>query len=142
MIFMGQEFLEWGAWTDARQLDWSKATRFAGIRDLYRDLIRLRRNWFDTTRGLRGQSINVHHVNQGGSVLAFHRWDRGGPRDDVVVLLNFGNRAYDEYRIGLPRSGRWRVRFNSDWRGYSSVFTDHPASIAGRSLASTTTVCP
>lgn len=53
MLFMGQEFLEPGAWSDARELDWSKLERFSGIRALYRDLIRLRRNWFDTTRGLR-----------------------------------------------------------------------------------------
>ena len=26
-----------------------------------------------------------------------------------------------------PRGGRWRVRFNSDWRGYSSAFTDRPS---------------
>jgi 1,4-alpha-glucan branching enzyme len=124
MIFMGQEFLEWGAWSDARQLDWSKADRFAGIRNLYTDLIRLRRNWYDTTRGLRGHEINVFHVNDTDKVVAFHRWDSGGPRDDVVVALNFGNRAYSSYKIGLPRSGLWRVRFNSDWHGYSSVFTD------------------
>jgi len=127
MIFMGQEFLEWGRWTDARQLDWSKATTFAGIRSLYRDLIRLRRNWVDTSRGLKGQHTHLHHVNDRDKVIAFHRWDRGGPRDDVVVLLNFANRTYPAYRLGLPRAGRWRVRLNSDWRGYSAVFGDQPA---------------
>jgi 1,4-alpha-glucan branching enzyme len=127
MIFMGQEFLEWGSWSDARELDWTKADRFAGIRYIYRDLIRLRRNWYDHTRGLRGHQVNVHHVNDRDKVIAFHRWDRGGPRDDVAVVLNFGNRAYDAYRVGLPRGGLWRVRFNSDWRGYSQFFTDHPS---------------
>jgi 1,4-alpha-glucan branching enzyme len=124
MIFMGQEFLEWGSWSDARELDWSKLNRFGGIRALYRDLIRLRRNWFDTTRGLRGHQVNVHHVNDADKVIAFHRWDRGGPRDDVVVVLNLANRSYPSYRIGMPRGGLWRVRFNSDWRGYSDAFTD------------------
>jgi len=127
MIFMGQEFLEWGAWSDARELDWGKATRFAGIRALYRDLIRLRRNWFNNTAGLKGQFVNVHHVNPADKVFAFHRWDRGGAGDDVVILANFGARSYDNYRIGLPRPGNWRVRFNGDWRGYSPVFGDHPA---------------
>jgi 1,4-alpha-glucan branching enzyme len=127
MIFMGQEFLEWGSWSDARELDWSKTTRFAGIRNLYRDLIRLRRNWYDNTRGLKGHQINVHHVNDSDKLVAFHRWDRGGPRDDVVVVLNFANRSYPAYRIGLPRTGLWRVRFNGDWRGYSTAFTDQPS---------------
>jgi 1,4-alpha-glucan branching enzyme len=125
MIFMGQEFLEWGAWSDAVPLDWSKADRFAGISALYRDLIRLRRNWFDNTNGLRGHEINVHHVNDADKVIAYHRWEAGGPGDDVVVVANFANRGYDAYRIGLPRGGTWRVRFNSDWNGYSPMFTNH-----------------
>jgi 1,4-alpha-glucan branching enzyme len=125
MIFMGQEFLEWGSWSDARPLDWSKVERFAGIRALYRDLIRLRRDWYDTTRGLKGHNINVHHVNQSDKVLAFHRWDQGGPRDDVVVSVNLAARSYYTYRIGLPRGGIWRVRFNGDWEGYSPAFTNH-----------------
>ncbi|MET0217935.1 MAG: alpha-amylase family glycosyl hydrolase [Burkholderiales bacterium] len=124
MLFMGQEFLESGAWSDARELDWSKLDRFAGIHDLHRDLIRLRRNWFDTTRGLKGHNVNVYHVNDGDKVIAFHRWDRGGPRDDVIVLVNLANRGYASYHIGLPRGGAWRVRFNGDWRGYSAAFTD------------------
>jgi 1,4-alpha-glucan branching enzyme len=127
MIFMGQEFLEWGAWSDARELDWSKATRFAGIRALYRDLIHLRRNWFNNTAGLKGQFVNVHHVNNADKVLAFHRWDHGGPGDDVIVLANFGAQSYEQYRIGLPRPGFWRVRFNSDWNGYSPIFRNHPS---------------
>ncbi len=128
MIFMGQEFLEWGSWSDARELDWSKAERFAGIRNLYRDLIGLRRNRFGNTAGLMGDNVHVHHVNDTDKMLAFHRWDRGGPRDDVVVLANFADRPYDAYRIGLPRSGLWRIRHNGDWRGYSEAFTDHPST--------------
>ena len=28
----------------------------------------------------------MHHVNYQDKVIAFHRWDRGGARDDVVVI--------------------------------------------------------
>ena len=124
MIFQGQEFLEDEYFRDDDPLDWSKAVTHAGIRQLYTDLARLRRNWFNHTRGLRGRHVNVHQVNRADKVIAFHRWDQGGPGDDVVVLLNFTNRGYDAYRIGLPRSGRWRVRLNSDWTGYSGDFSD------------------
>ncbi len=123
MIFMGQEFLENGWFhNDPQELDWAKATTYAGILQLYRDLIRLRRNWFNTTRGLRGQHTNVFHTNDAAKVLAFHRWDQGGADDDVVAVLNFANQAYPSYTIGFPRSGRWRVRLNSDWNGYSPDF--------------------
>lgn len=123
MIFMGQEFLESGYFqTNPQELDWSKATTYSGILQLYRDLIHLRRNWFNTTRGLHGQHVNVYHINNQWKVIAFHRWDQGGNGDDVVVILNFANIGYTGYTIGFPQSGRWRVRFNSDWNGYSSDF--------------------
>jgi 1,4-alpha-glucan branching enzyme len=122
MIFQGQEFLESGWFSDHDPLDWTKVQTYAGIFTLYRDLAHLRRNWNDTTGGLRGQWVNVFHVNDTDKVIAFHRWDQGGPRDDVVVVANFGNRSYDSYTVGFPRAGLWRVRFNGDWSGYSSDF--------------------
>jgi hypothetical protein len=35
---------------------------------------------------------------------------------------NFANRAYDNYSLGFPRDGVWKVRMNSDWNGYSLDF--------------------
>ena len=122
MIFMGQEFLAQGWFNDNAPLDWSNATTFAGITQLYRDLIRLRRNWFNNTRGLCGQNVHVHHINNTDKVVAFHRWDQGGSGDDVIVVLNFGHQGYTSYAIGFPRGGRWRVRLNSDWAGYDADF--------------------
>lgn len=122
MLFQGQEILEDSYFRDDRPLDWSKLTTHAGIHLLYRDLIALRRNLADLTRGLKGQHVNVFHINHADKVLALHRWEDGGPGDDVIVLLNFGNRAYPSYTVGFPRGGRWKVRLNSDWRGYSNDF--------------------
>jgi len=122
MIFQGQEFLEDEYFRDSAPLDWVKLDSYPGINALYRDLIRMRRNWFNQTRGLRGQHVNVHHVNNADKVIAFHRWESGGPGDDVMVVANFANRGYDSYALGFPRAGYWRVRFNSDWQGYSSDF--------------------
>jgi 1,4-alpha-glucan branching enzyme len=122
MIFQGQEFLEDRYFRDSAPLDWAKLDSYPGINLLYRDLIRLRRNWFNQTRGLRGQHVNVHHVNNADKVIAFHRWEDGGPGDDVMVIANFANRSYDSYTLGFPRAGGWRVRFNSDWQGYSPDF--------------------
>ncbi|PWT83312.1 MAG: 1,4-alpha-glucan branching protein [Acidobacteria bacterium] len=122
MIFQGQEFLEDEYFRDSAPLDWGKLDSYPGINALYRDLMRLRRNWFNRTRGLCGQHVNVHHVNNADKVIGFHRWENGGSGDDVMVVANFANRSYDSYTLGFPRAGYWRVRFNSDWQGYSSDF--------------------
>ena len=126
MIFQGQEFLEDGWFRDTVPLDWEKLVTNHGIHTLYRDLIRLRRNWFAQTGGLRGQNLNVHHINQADKLIAYHRWENGGPGDDVMVIANFANRSYDSYALGFPQAGPWRVRFNSDWQGYSDDFGDQP----------------
>jgi 1,4-alpha-glucan branching enzyme len=125
MIFQGQELLEDGFFQDTVPLDWSRLTTFSGIYLLYRDLMRLRRNWSNQTGGLRGQNINVYHVNNVDKLIAFHRWENGGPGDDVVIVANFADRSYASYSLGMPCPGLWRVRFNSDWHGYSPDFGDH-----------------
>jgi 1,4-alpha-glucan branching enzyme len=124
MLFMGQEFLEDGAWQDSDPLDWTKNTTFAGIKALYTDLIELRRNLSGHTKGLQAKNTNVFHVNNTNKIIAFHRWWNGGVGDDVIVIANFGYQGFTSYNIGMPGSGRWRVRFNSDWNGYDSEFTN------------------
>ncbi len=124
MIFQGQEFLEDDWFRDDDPLDWSKKDRFAGILHLYKDLIRLRLNRDGHTRGLCGQGMDVHHLNDEQKVLAYHRWDQGGPADSVVVVANFSAEPRRDYRIGLPAEGRWTVRFNSDRKAYDAEFGD------------------
>ncbi len=122
MIFQGQEFLEDGYFADTDPLDFSKATTYSGIVDLYTDLIGLRKNSGGKTAGLKGNGVNVHHVNNTNKLVAYHRWDSGGSGDDVIIVANFSSTGYSSYNIGFPSSGTWKVRFNSDWNGYDSGF--------------------
>ncbi|QDV06009.1 1,4-alpha-glucan branching enzyme GlgB [Planctomycetes bacterium Poly30] len=128
MLFQGQEILEDEYFRDTDPVDWTKLAQFAGIRDLYADLIALRRNVGGTTAGLKGQNVRVHHVNDGAKVIAFHRWDQGGAGDDVIVLANFSNTTFPSYRIGVPRPGLWRLRFNSDASVYDPGYSNHPST--------------
>ncbi len=123
MIFQGQEFLEDDWFRDDDPIDWSKQDRFAGILQLYTDLIRLRLNREGNTRGLCAQHIDVHHVNQDRKVIAYHRWDQAGDGDSVVIAANFSTEPCRDYRIGLPAAGQWLVRFNSDRQAYDAEFS-------------------
>jgi 1,4-alpha-glucan branching enzyme len=51
------------------------------------------------------------------SVIVFARHGRGD-EDIVVVACNFTPVPRHQYRIGVPRGGRWREIFNSDARDY------------------------
>ena len=126
MIFMGQEFLEFRPWNDGKDfgLDFGRIGRQRGYVDLCARLIKLRRNFDNNTRGLRGGSTNLFYANDADGVLAYHRWDQGGPGDDVVVVVNLKNQVHPSYNIGFPRPGTWFLRFNSDWNGFSPDFSN------------------
>lgn len=128
MLFMGQEFLENGYFADNRALDWTKTAKYDGILKLYTDLIQLRRNRTGRTRGLRSDKVYVYHANEGAKVIAYRRWNDGAPGDDVIVVINFSNRAFPIYRLGLPSAGTWYVRFNSDSKRYSPDYDDTPSN--------------
>lgn len=124
MLMQGQEFMQEGDFSDWRELEWQKTEQFAGIVEAHKHLTALRRNTYGNTAGLQGQGINVFHRDDTNTVLAYHRWHKGGPRDDVLVVANFGKNTFDEYRLTLPVHGSWQVRFNSTWKGYSSDFKE------------------
>jgi 1,4-alpha-glucan branching enzyme len=127
MLFQGQEFLEGGWFRDTVPVDWDKRVEFQGIVRMYRDLIRLRLNRDGHTRGLCGQHVHIGHVHDDMNMLAFRRWDRGGPNDDVLVVANFHRDPRTDYRVGFPSAGEWKLLFNSDWKGYSGQFGDFPS---------------
>jgi 1,4-alpha-glucan branching enzyme len=113
MLFQGQELLEDESFSADATLDWDKAQANAAFLGCLSQLTRLRTNESQTTRGLSGQAVNVFHVNHADKVIAFHRWDNGGARDDTVVVLNLSAQSFHSYILGLPRPGSWVVRLNS-----------------------------
>lgn len=126
MFFQGQEMLADRYFDDAVPLDWQDVRKHPGIVAMHRHLIALRRNRAGTTAGLRGANANVLRVDQDRGLIILHRWGRGGPHDDTLVALNFSAEAVSDYRVGMPRPGRWAVRFNGDSRVYDPSFGDHP----------------
>jgi len=113
MLFQGQEFLEDECFSSETGLDWRKTQAHAPFLRRVSELVRLRTDQAHTTRGLTGQAVNVFHVNHSDKVIAFHRWDSGGPCDDTLVVLNLSRRNFPSYILGFPRSGQWVVRLNS-----------------------------
>ncbi len=122
MIFQGQEFLQGEWFRDDVPLDWDLHEEFHGVVRLYRDLIHLRLNRAGVSRGLCGQHIAVTHADEAQKMVVFQRWDEHGDGDDVMVVVNCGHGGRENYRIGMPQSGTWRLRFNSDASIYSDDF--------------------
>lgn len=128
MIFQGQEFLQGEWFRDDVPLDWDLKDDFHGVVRMYRDLIRLRLNRQGVTRGLCGQSVQITHANEADNIVAFQRWDQHGAGDDVMVVVNCGHQAQENYQLGFPENGVWKLRFNSDSSIYSDDFSNHASS--------------
>lgn len=131
MLFQGQEFNQAGSFSAENPLDWNNANWFGGINQMYTDLIHLRRNWNNDTQGLSGANTNVFHVNNNDKVIAYQRWDQGGNGDDTIVIANFGDKTIQNYSLGFPSDGTWKVRFNSDASVYSPDFGNTPVFDVG-----------
>lgn len=86
-----------------------------GLNDLLRRLARLRSS-DKTTKGLRGQIVDVFHCHCETKVIAMRRSESGGPGDDVVVVMNFSDTVHRDYLIGMPDAGLWKVRLSNDQR--------------------------
>ena len=124
MLLQGAEFVQEGAFNDWQELKWENADKYSGLITAHRHLIDLRLNRYGNTRGLFGQNTAIFHQDNDNFVLGYHRWDQGGPRDDVLVVVNFSNTELHNYQVLLPRPGTWIVRFNSSWHGYSDDFKE------------------
>ena len=103
------------------RIDWSKKVTYAGIFAYYRDLITLRR----VSPALRADAgVDVFHLNEIGNVIAFQRYDLSG--NVHVVVANFSNTDYTNYRIGLPQSGDWVEEMNSQATEYEGNGMTNP----------------
>ena len=120
MLFQGQEFIENGSFSHWNELDWSKAEQFHGMVQLYKDLIKLRKNRDGISAGLLGDVIETLHLDEATKVLAYARGNEETPR--VVIVMNFSNTAHHDYKLTFPENGWWKARFNSDWQGYSADY--------------------
>jgi 1,4-alpha-glucan branching enzyme len=124
MIFQGQPLLEDKWFCDTDPLDWQRLIQFQGNVKLYQDLIRLRKNWYNHTNGLRGHHVKTLYLNMSQGVLAYHRWENGGKRDSTVIVLNFKNQVHSQIAIKFPIPGIWLTRFNSDSKLYDLSYTN------------------
>lgn len=112
-ILHGTEWLENDGWEE-NKIDWSHKTIYDGVFRMYQDVIALR-----TGEPALHANANawVFHQNNNADVIAMERWQNDGA--SFVVVSNFSNDDYGDYRIGLPRGGAWGVVFNSQHGDYN-----------------------
>jgi len=121
LLFMGCEFAQEAEWNHDHSLDWHLLDdgMHRGVQALVGDLNRLYRETpalhvFDTEpRGFEW----VDASDTEASVVSFLRL--GDEHDKpVLVVCNFTPVPRENYRIGVPKGGRWTERINTDSADY------------------------
>ena len=121
LLFMGGEFGQPGEWNHDSELEWPRLRQpsHLGLQRFVRDLNRL-----------YAQQPALHEVDFHGAgfdwldpngaetnVLVFQRKARD-PRDALVLVFNFADVAYPEYRIGVPYPVAYETLLDSDAADY------------------------
>jgi 1,4-alpha-glucan branching enzyme len=120
LLFMGAELGQWQEWNHEGSLEWACLDYgpHDGVRALVADLNRL---YVDRPALHSGDSDPVCFSwidcqDDASSVVSFER--RGVDGDSLVTVCNFTPVPRDDYRVGLPRPGRWREVINTDAAAY------------------------
>jgi 1,4-alpha-glucan branching enzyme len=117
LLFMGSEFAQEAEWSHARSLDWHllENPQHAGMQALIRDLNRRYRDepalWEVDSDPAGFWWLEPNDADN--NVVAFARASKNGERV-LVFVANLSPLPRRDYRLGLPRTGRWREALNTD----------------------------
>jgi 1,4-alpha-glucan branching enzyme len=146
LLFMGGEIAQWQEWSVEAGVDWRalEGERHRGVQELVRALNRVSEAWralSERDHDPAGfQWLDADDADH--SVLAFLRWSADG-RQVVACIANFTPVPREDYRVGLPWAGEWRVLLDTNatffggtghggtravWAGEEEPHQDQPAS--------------
>jgi len=125
LLFMGAELGQWREWSHEASLDWHLLDHapHAGLLRLVADLNRVYRSEPALHElDVEPEGFEWLEANDAeASVLAFLRKGKGqhGQRGDLVAcVFNFTPVVRHNYRLGVPRGGRWQEIVNTDAEAY------------------------
>jgi 1,4-alpha-glucan branching enzyme len=117
LLFMGGEFGQEREWSHDRSLDWHllEDEQHRTLQSLVRDLNRIYRET-PALHVLDADPAGFEWVDATDADNSVYAFLRHGTADDppVLVVCNFTPVVRSDYRIGVPRDGRWTERLNTD----------------------------
>ena len=124
LLFMGNEFAQRAEWNFDKALEWHEleSDSHRGVKDLVAQLNKLYTqipalHYYDfDAQGF--DWVDCHDSAQ--SILIYQR---NGPNDSVIIVLNFTPVVRENYRIGVPFAGHYEELLNSDSSYYNGSNT-------------------
>lgn len=127
LSFMGNEFAPFLEWRVDESLEWFLLDyqKHQEIHTYIKDLNKFYRKekalWSDDHSWAGFEWLEPNNSEQ--SILIFKRLG-STEKDTLITIINFCPLSYNDYQIGVPAPGNYRLAFNSDDRSYGgSGFT-------------------
>jgi 1,4-alpha-glucan branching enzyme len=119
LLFMGAELAMWDEWDHDRPLPWEllNAPMHGGVARFVEDLGRV----YAATPALWAADHDTEGfawIDASDVEASVYSWVRRAGESLAVVVLNLTPVPRHEYRLGLPRAGRWVEAINSDSEHY------------------------
>ena len=121
LLFMGQEFAQDTEWSEDRELDWSLLADdlHSGMQSYVRELLKIYNDHpclYELDHEWEGFSwINADDTYK--SIYSFVRYDRA-KKKSLLFVLNFTPMEHGDYRVGVPKSGRYKLLLEADDRQF------------------------
>ena len=116
LLFMGQEFAQENEWNYQTQLDWDLMKNpehkimlkySEKLNKFYAENSPLWQN-DDSWNGFSW----ISNDDNKQSIIAFRRTDDNG--EEIIIVCNFVPVKREDYKIGVPKKGRYKLVFNTD----------------------------
>lgn len=122
LLFMGNEFAQEKEWNFEASLDWHllEQPNHLGIKKLITDLNALyKKETALHEKQFEGGGFEwINYSDHQNAVLSFIRKGKNS-NEDVIVVCNFTQVVRQDYKIGMPRTGKLQEILNSDAKQYA-----------------------
>ena len=137
LLFMGQEFGQEREWSEAREIDWFSLEDplHKGMQTWFGDLLRLYNKYpcmYELDSGFDGfRWINADDTEK--SIYSFYRQDHT-EKNNLLFVMNFTPMERGDYRVGVPREGKYSLLLNSDETKYGGNGAEIPKSLKAEEI--------
>lgn len=123
LLFMGQEFGQFKEWAYKEGLDWllldyEKHKKLQGFTKELNQFYKKHSELWQIDYSWEGFSW-ISSDDNANSTIAFRRIDKAGK--EIIGIFNFTPNSHEEYRIGVPEEGTYKVIFDSNLKKYGGT---------------------
>ncbi len=120
LLFMGQEFGQFKEWAYEEGLDWILLDfeKHAQLHNFTKELNHFYKEHselWEIDYDWSGFSW-ISNDDDTNSTIAFRRMNKKGK--EIIGIFNFTPNSHDDYRIGVPETGTYKVIFNTNLKKY------------------------